>query len=89
MLHTYCVEEQYEVYLLCYQALETPCSCCIVGGPEVKVPVLFIQSTLQHQLLKVDKRHRDGDGLHAAILPDYSHLSLQTVRQRETQRQTQ
>lgn len=47
----------------------------------LKGPVLFIESTLQHQLLKVDQRHRDGDGLHPAILPDYSHLPLQTGRQ--------
>lgn len=51
---------------------------------ECKVPVLFIESTLQHQLLKVDERHCDGDGLQAAVLPNHSHLSLQTVRQTES-----
>lgn len=61
----------------------TSCSFCVVRGSDVKVPVLFIESTLQHQLLKVDERHRDGDGLHAAILPNHSHLSLQTARQKQ------
>lgn len=47
------------------------------------MPVLFIESTLKHQLLKVDKGHGDGDRLQATVLPDYSHLSLQTETHRE------
>lgn len=55
--------------------------CWVIRGSDVKVPVLFVESTLQHQLLKVDEGHRDGDGLHAAVLPNAFHFSLQTVRQ--------
>lgn len=53
----------------------------------LNIPVLFIESTLQHQLLKVDERHRDGHRLQATVLPNYSHLSLQADTDRKSQSQ--
>lgn len=43
----------------------------------LNLPVLFVEPTLQNQLLKIHKRHGNGDGLQAAVLPDETHLSLQ------------
>ena len=63
---------------------ETKHSRCVIRGSGVYVPVLFVESTLQHQLLKVDERHRYGDGLQAAVFPEYFHLSLQTETQSQT-----
>lgn len=50
-------------------------------GRDSNKPVLLVEAPLQHQLFKVDVCHRKGDGLQAAVLPDYSHLSLQAEKE--------
>lgn len=46
-----------------------------------QLPVLLVETTLQHQLLKVNKSHRYGDWLETALLAHSPHLPLQTSRE--------
>lgn len=42
-----------------------------------QLPVLLVEASLQHQLLKVNKSHRRGDRLQTDLLAHSSHLPLQ------------
>lgn len=44
-----------------------------------QLPVLLVETSLQHKLLKVNKRHRCGDRLQAELLAHGAHLPLQAV----------
>lgn len=57
--------------------------CLITGGPGDKIPVLFVESTLQYQLLKVDVRHSSGDRLQVTVLPEDPHLPFKTDAETE------
>lgn len=47
------------------------------AGSSHQLPVLLVEASLQHQLLKVNKSHRRGDRLQAQLLAHGTYLSLQ------------
>lgn len=46
------------------------------AGSGHQLPVLLVEASLQHQLLKVNKSHRRGDRLQAQLLAHGAYLSL-------------